>query len=365
MNPIRLIFLPRVAGGPILYRIVEDGRTAERGILTPGLPAPHAEFPAVVVVPGEDAVSRWLALPAGRDVQAAAAAGFLLGDQLAGQRERLHIAVGAPEADGERLAVVVDQARMQAWTDLIAEVAVSPLAVIPDYLLVPETEGAGALAVRLADDAYAVRGRRLALTCDSALLQAVAGPDPQRIDDPAEVERLLALGAAQPLLDLRQGAFAPVSARSTQRVNWLAVLAILAALSVPAVPAVDAFRHHWAAERAEAQAEALAGPPAAGAPGGDAVARLRLRLDRRQATERFPAAIATIFARAQAIEGMELQELLYGDDGALRINIAHANYSDVELLRAGLAPAGLAVEESSTMPEGGRIVSDIVVRPAP
>jgi general secretion pathway protein L len=365
MSPIRLIFLPRDPDAPILYRVVEDGRTAERGALTPGLPAPHADFPAVVVVPGEDVVCRWLALPAGRDVQAAAAAGFLLDDQLAGPRDAMHIAVGPPEADGQRLAAVVDRVRMGAWLDLVAAVAVSPLALVPDHLLLAEPEGEGTLAVRLTDGAYAVRGRRLALTCDAELLRTVAGPDRHVVDDPVEGERLMAAGAGAALFDLRQGAFAPLSARSDRRLNWLALVAALVALSIPAIPAVEAFRHHMAAERASGRSEALAGPATPGAPAADAVARLRARLDRQQAAERFSVAAAAVFAGVQRVEGMELQELLYGEDGALRINVAHPNYSDIELFRAALARSGLAVEESSTMTEGGRIVSDLVVRPQP
>jgi general secretion pathway protein L len=368
MNPVRLILLPRGPDAPILYRVVEDGRTAERGVLTPGQPAPHPDLPAVAVVPGEDVACRWLGLPAGREAQAAAAAGFLLDDQLAGPRETLHIAVGRPEADGQRLAVVVDRARMQAWLDRLAAVAVAPRAVVPDHLLVPEPAGEATAAVRLTDGAYAVRGPRLALTCDADLLEAVAGPGRRIVDDPAEGERLMAAGAEAPPVDLRQGAFAPAGAGPTRRVNWLAVAAGLLALSLPAAPGVEAFRHHLAAERAEGRAQALAGPAPAGAASGDttsgdAVGRLRSRLARRQAAEGFLAAVAAVFAEVRKVDGMELQELLYGEDGALRINVAHPNYTDIELLRTGLVQAGLAVEEASTMTEGDRIVSDLVVRP--
>lgn len=363
MSPTRLIFLPRAPDAPVLYRVVEDGRTAERGALAPGQPAPHAEFPALLVVPGEDVVARWLPLPSGRDAQAAAAAGFLLDDQLAEPREGLHIAVGPPLGDGHRLSLVVDRARMRDWLAAAAAVGVSPRAVTPDYLLAPEPEGEGRLAVRMPDGAYAVRGARLALTCDGELLPVVAGPGVRLVDDPAEAERLMAAGAEGVLPDLRQGEFAPAGTGPARRGRWLLAAALALVVSVPAVPAVEAFRHHWAAERASDRAEALAGPAEPGA--GDAVARLRARLGRLEASERFGAAASAVFAGVQKIEGMELQQLVYGEDGALRINVAHPNYSDVELFRTGLAGEGLTVEESSTVSEGGRIVSDLVVRPRP
>jgi general secretion pathway protein L len=357
MSPLRLILLPRVEGDPIQVRVVADGRVIQRGVLAPDQGG-ASDLPTVAIVPGEDATCRWLALPGGRQAQAAAAAGFLLDDQIAAPRDTLHIAVGPPEADGQRLAVVVDRARMQTWSDLIAALNVRVSAIIPEHLLLPEPEGDEVVYAAVAEGVAAVRGRRLALTCEEDLLAAVAGEGARQLS-PDEADALMAWGAAAPLLDLRQGAFAPAGARVARGgVNRLAVIAVLVGLSILALPAVQAVRHHLAARSAQAEAQALAGPGE-----GEPAVRLREKLDRLQAAERFPAAAAALFSAVESIDGMELQGLLYGGDGALRVSVAHANYSDTEQFRTRLSGEGLDVEESSTVTEGGRIISDLVVRP--
>ena len=353
MSELRLAFLPRSADAPIVFRVVGAGAVAPAAA---GDRAQRADLPTVAVVPGEDCVARWLTLPGGRSAQAAAAAGYLLDDELAGPREALHIAVGPPESDGRRLAIVVDRGRMRAWMAALAAEHVEAVAMAPDYLLIPEPTSEAPVAVPVGDDMVAVRGGRLALTCDQAVLSAVA--QDARAVDAGEADRLLALGAAQPVLDLRQGDFAGnATGGGRPRFSRLQVLAVLAALILVAAPAAEIILNHLAARQAEARAETLAGP-GDGAP----TVRLRQKLERLQASERFPVAVAALFAAVEGIEGMELQGLLYDEQGDLRTSIAHANYSDTEVLRSRLAGAGLTVEESSAMNDGGRIVSDLVLR---
>jgi len=359
MSPLRLILLPRTEGAPIPYRIVVDGRIARRGVLDRAQPG-DADLPTLVAVPGEDAVCRWLALPGGRAVQAAAAARFLLDEELAAPRDSLHVAVGAPEPDGQRLAVVVDRVRMQSWIDRLSALGIRVLAIVPDHLLLPEPPGDEVVYAAVDVAMAAVRGRRLAITGEEALLAVVAGERGRRLV-PDDADAMMAAGAASPLIDLRQGDFAPAGERGRRAgANRGAVLAALVLLSLLAVPAVEATRHTLAARAAEAEAEALAGPGS-----GVAAARLQARLDRLQAAERFPATAAALFTAVESIDGMELQGMLYDSEGALRVSVAHLNYSDTELFRTRVARDGLAVEESSAVAEEGRIVSDLIVRPQP
>ena len=268
-----------------------------------------------------------------------------------------------PPAD-ERLVAIVDRERMQAWMEAAASMGVDPDAVTPDHLLLPEPEPDDpALAVHVGE-ALAVRGARLALTTDAELLPLVMGERAYReIQDRQDAEHLFAIGATRPLFDLRQGAFGRAGERGANRPSRLALLAAAVGLLVLAPPAVTAVRHSLAAREAMAEAERLAGPSS-----GETVApaaRLRQRLARIRAGERFPTSAAAVFAAIEGVEGMELQSLLYGDDGAFRASVRHMNYSDVESLRAGLTRAGMTVEESSAVPEQGRILSGLVVRPRP
>lgn len=359
---LRLVFLPR-GDEPARWWLLAGGAVAERGLWRQGAADPRPGMRTIVVVPGEAAACRWLALPAGSDAQVASAAGFLLEDELAQPRERLHIALGPAGADGVRMVVIVDRERMRAWLSAVDEYGLSPSAVTPDHLLLPEPGGEETLAVALGER-YAVRGTRLSLTCEPDLMPLVLGDRPcVRVDEPGAAERLMAGGAGGVLLDLRQGAFAPARAGAGRTRRVAAVLGALLLLSIPALPALKAVRYDMAAAQAERDAAALAGPARPGEP-ADPVARLSMRLQRARTAAALPSAAAAVFTAVEGIEGMELQSLLYRD-GVFHLTAAHTNYSDIQVLRSALEASGLSVHESSAATAEDRIVSDLVLRPSP
>jgi type II secretory pathway component PulL len=90
-----------------------------------------------------------------------------------------------------------------------------------------------------------------------------------------------------------------------------------------------------------------------------------VRLNRLRAAEAFPAAASALFTAVQGVEGMELQSLLYNEDGSLGATVLHPNYSDVEVLKAALARSNLLVEEKSAVDDEGRVLSDIAIRRRP
>jgi len=357
MTPVRLVFLPRDPDAVPAALILEHGRAVSRGAYA--LSEPFERGRTILAVPGEAATARWLALPAGRDAQVAQAAAYLLEEELAVPRQRLHVALGPPAAEGERLVVVAESAAMEDWLARAAALGLAPDAIVPDHLLLPAPqEEEPALALPM-DQAVAVRGDRLAFTAEDDLVPLVMGEKPYRlVEDGAEIERLLAQGAAALPVDLRQGAFAPPRRGGARPFARAAVLAGLLLASVAAVPLASAARDEIGARQAAARIESLAGP-GAGAP----VERLRARLASLQAADRFPAAAAAVFAGVQAVEGMELQMLTYGEDGAMRASVRHANYSDVEVLKTQLARAGFTAQETSATPGEGSIVSDLLVKP--
>jgi general secretion pathway protein L len=349
---VRLLFLPR-EGEAFRAWLVRDGRVLDRHA-----PVDGVDLPTIAVAPGEDVLCRWLDLPEGRDAQVAAAAGFLIEDELAQPRETLHVALGPRATGGKRLAVFVDREQMRAWAESLGGVPRID-ALVPDCLLAPQPDGDGPRAIRLGD-VWLVRKPERALTVELDLLSLVIPDDAERTDAQADVEALVARGAEAPLFDLRQGVFAPASGRSSAPIRTPILLAGLLALSILAVPAAQATRHAFAADRATAELKRLSGV----SDGPEAVSRLQAKLDRMRATERFPAEASAIFTAIERIEGMELQSLLYDEQGVFHLSAAHANYSDVEVLRSGVADAGLAVQELSAAPADGRILSDLLLRPA-
>lgn len=363
MSLTRLIILPWRHGEAAWYRVTDENGVLERGPIA-AAPAPHADLRTVLVVPGVEVLCRWLSLPRGQDAQVAAAAALMLEDELAGSREDLHVALGAPEPDGTRLVVVADRVRMQAWLDDAAALGVRPSAVCPDHLLLPDPdpEGDEALAV-VVDETALVRGQGLALSCDAELLPLIMAGRPYRLVEAGpETERLTSARAARPPIDLQQGAFSRADAgRSRVRPARAPILAALLLASLVALPVVQAGRAELAIHRAAQRIGTLAGEPRAGS-AGKALTRLRAQSARIRAAEAFPLRAAALFAAIEGVEGMQVQTLLYGQDGVLRATLDHVNYSDVELLRRALARSGLTVEEKSAVVDQGRVLSDVAVR---
>jgi general secretion pathway protein L len=259
---------------------------------------------------------------------------------------------------------VVDRERMRAWLDAAAALGVQPAAVVPDHLMLDGPEEDETVAVVIGAVAL-VRGPRLALSCDAGLLPLVMGERPYRlVEAPGEAERLACAAAAHPPVDLQQGVFARGGMGQDRAWKGPLILAGLLAASLVAVPVVQTLRYELATSAAVSRIDALAGPPAPGLP-AEGPARLAVRVNRLRAAEAFPSTAAALFAAIQGVDGMELQSLLYREDGTLNATVAHANYSDVEVLKTTLARSNLLVEEKSAVTDQGGVKSDITVRARP
>ena len=63
--------------------------------------------------------------------------------------------------------------------------------------------------------------------------------------------------------------------------------------------------------------------------------------------------------------GTQLDTLAYSDEGGLRARIAYSNYSDIDQFVAAGRGLGLDIRQESTVTEGARVTSDLVVRRTP
>lgn len=366
MKRTRLIFLPedpQAAPGYLLLN--EFGEPVARGIQALQAETPAAPTIVVLVVPGADAVARWLQLPGRNDLQVRAAARLLLEDEQA-LDEPVHLALGAVEADGERLVVSVAERRMQAWMDAARLHGLAPDVVIPDHLLLPEPEDDGVVVADLGGR-LAVRGRRLAFTAEPELAPVILA---DRVCHPVTgaeaVERLLADGVGRWPVDLLQGDFAPRDKALPARRDLIRIGALAAALALSplVLDAAQALRLTLAARTIEHQtaAEAAAVLPR-GVPINDPAVQAAERLQRLElAAGGGPAGLAAqLFRHLQRLDQAQVEGLIVSPDGALRATISHVNYSDIELLSDGLRSEGVSLREEATREEGGRIVSDVIL----
>jgi len=362
--PTRLVLLSHAADAPSLSLVIEDGRVRERRALEPDPAAPPEPMRTVMVVPGADAVVRWLELPVRTEAQAGPAAAYLLEDQLAAPRERLQLTLGPPEADGQRMVVVVDRAVMEGWLERAMTLGVFPDVVLPDHLTLPIPEDGAAEAVRFGE-VLAVRAERLAFTGEADLVPLLVGERALReIEDPGEIERLLIAAALEPPVNLLHTASASVPAPSAwSQLRAAAVLLGLLALTPLALSAVNIVRYDRAAREADARAEARARavlPRAVAVT--DADAQIRARITRLRSSEGFASSAAALFNALERAPGMELEALNYTPGQPLRATVRYARPGDLDAFRSAAEAAGMTVETGGATVVGGRLLSAVSLR---
>ena len=100
-----------------------------------------------VLVPGTDVALSKVAVPTRNRSRMAAAVPYLLEDQLAGDVEQAHFALGERNAEGRVAVAVVSQARMNSWLARIAEAGLHVDRLVPESLLVPYQPDAWTLLI--------------------------------------------------------------------------------------------------------------------------------------------------------------------------------------------------------------------------
>ncbi|HEX2558749.1 type II secretion system protein GspL [Phenylobacterium sp.] len=371
MTAWRLIFIPSDHQAAPAVRVIDaEGRIFERGTLQIGPNPAPAGARTVLVAPGMDVAVHWLQLPTRNDVQARAAAALLLEERLARPAGEAHLALGPRDAEDHRLAAAVEKSRMQSWASLAGLHGVRPDLVVPDHLLLPEPDGEEVFAADMGGW-LAVRGRRLAFSCEPDMLEVLL-PDRsvRRTDDEAALAKLWAKALAAPAVNLLQGDFDPARAEQVapRDLRRAAVLAAVALIAPALVLGVQAWRYDRAADAAE---RAAAAQVATVLPNGQAVTDPLAQAQARLAGLELAAgggpisASAQLFAAVETIQEAQVETLIVSPEGEVRAGISHTNYSDVELLREAMRKAGLAFREESSREEGGRLMSDVIVGSRP
>lgn len=368
MKPTRLILIPTLTGQPAPYMIVApDGGVLLRGVLTLDAVERPEPMRTVAICPGADVSVRWLDLPAGGAAQLRAAAAWRLREDLAATPDRVATVVGPPAGpDQPRLVAVVSQSLLQAWTDYLEALGVRAEILVPDMLTLAEPEDeATVLAVTFGEN-VALRGRRFAVTVQPDLVDLVAGDRRVvAVQDARVVERALAAAALSPAINLLDTG---ARDRTGARVGWKRAAGLAAAVLVSPLllTAAAAARDDMAAGRLEAEAItaiAAAAPDLAREP--DPVVALRRRAETAPPPGGLTAAAAALFTAVEAVDGAELDMLAAGPDAGVKATVSHPAYSDMEPITRRMAEAGMAVTETATLDDAGRVVSDISIGARP
>lgn len=362
MSRIRIVTLPQDLTEPPQVLVIESGALLQRGPASMSEPA--APMRTVAVAPGGAVLTRRLRLPTRSDQQARSGAELELADDLASDIAEAHVAVGPLQEDGHRLVCVVADARMRAWSDLLAAYGLCADVLLPDHLVLPEpADGAAANCARRGGE-VAVRGART-FTADEEIAALLLG-EAEVADRSAEWERWLVEAAHQPPINLLQAEFDPGRGEKVAPRRWrrLAVLAAMLIASPVAVTIAKAANDQIDAGRIEREtrgrlASVLPRGVAITDPAGQAQARLA---QARIAAGGGPAALsAALFETVEQIDQAQVESLISMPDGSLRATLSFANITDLEVLRAEARRAGLAFREEGAREEGGRALGDVML----
>lgn len=331
-----LVFVDETGAPGCWLRLAEGG--VDCGVASDELPAAGR---TVLAVPGEAVAIHWLDLDGGlAPAQAAAAARLMLADASAEPLADMHAAVGRAEA-GLTPVAMVPSARLAAW---LAAAPFDPDAVVPSpMLLAPPEQGYVRREIGAVSDYRALAS---AFALEPELAAAIVGDAPVETVDEAGFEARLPDLLAGPPLDLRQGGFARrrrwrIEGGRTRRIAMLAILLGLVSLAVQVAAILS---YTFAADRLEAETEALAAA-GGGGPG-------------------FSAAASMLFEAIRATPNVELSRLEYRADGSLAATVMMDSPATLAALQDRLEQAGLRVEPGEQRTAGGRPVAELTVRAA-
>lgn len=288
-----------------------------------------------LAVPGTEVAIHWLDLAGDlAPAQAAAAARLMLTDASAEPLANMHVAAGRPE-NGLTPVALAPVGRMEEW------VGGDPDLIIPETLLLPPP--ATGLVRRGLDH----RGLAQAFSVEPELAELLVGDAPVEEIGEEAFEAGLAGALAEPVLNLRQGAFAKRRRWRVEsgRLRRLALLAAALALFSLIVQIAAIMRYSFAADRLEAEAAALGPVAAASRPGFGALAPL-------------------LFEAVRATPNLELTRLEYRSDGSLAASVSVDSAATLAAFRARAEASGLRVEGGALGGAGGRPGAELVLRPA-
>ena len=322
---------------------------------------------------------------------------FMLEESLAEDIEGLHFA-RRESAPGQLSVAVVSRARMAQWQEQLGEFAALPNWV-PEPLLLPWEAGQWTLVLEPQQALLrygACAGTTLEPDLLPALLTALAAEaDPEALvvygaDEARDLEllppelrpraqwrrgglgdALLLSAAAGPLLNLRQGDFAPRLPLERWWRQWRAVAALLLVAVAAHLLAgwldLRSLRAENLALRAEIERIYRDVNPRGAVV--DAEKQLRRQLEAlggAESTARFASLLEPLGRLIAAQQGTMLASLNYNQrSGELRVNLIAPDFAAVESIRAGLVAAGQVAALENSSRSGDRVRARLTLQAEP
>jgi general secretion pathway protein L len=255
---------------------------------------------------------------------------------------------------------------MASWVERLASAGFEWAPIVPETLLLPVPEEGVIRYDR--DDVSLFRATAEAFAIEPDIAELiVAGRPLARVDD-AVVEAGMRDLVEDPLLDLRQGAFArrrrwrvdPVVVR---RAAMLVVAILLVTL---AIQLASILRYTLAADALEAETRRVAAHALPRNPGvtnpsvelGDRLVQLR------GGGAGYAEASAALFGAIKAVPNVELNALSFSPDGSLRATLAADNPAILDEVARRVETGGFRAELGPPRNGGGRRVADLIVTPS-
>lgn len=350
---LRLLLLPEAGDGIATCLTLDaSGRVLGRVRPTAAEPLPPcgAGMRDILAVPASATRIALLAQQAHSRAQARAAALRMFEGDLAIDHDELHVAVSEPLANGSRLAVAAASGCMRDWLARSGALGMRPHSVVPDALLLPQADGDRWQVVEH-DARWLVRGPGAAFSAEPALAARLVPSTAQDVvDDPDQVEALLACGAVDPAIDLRQGEFAVASGSGVDRRarNRIAIAAGLLLASPLLLLLAGGLRDELAARTLQARAQERVDAALPGGHGPPA-SRTAAGLAGSRAGERTAADLGALVAAVTTTADGALEGLHY-DAGQWRIELSHPAPAPPQALLEALAGAGMPATVLETRP---------------
>lgn len=369
-----VVLLGNAADAPALRLAVDaDGAILSRERLVPAAPCPAGPTArgrrTVVVVPGSEAPAEWLEIPANGGAPARAAARAMLRERLARDADAVHIALAADRGAGTACAVAVEAGAMDRWLGHAAALGLCPDALLPDHVALPPPDGEAAV-VAVRDGDWLVRTAGRSFRAEPALAGLVLeGRARETVVDAADVEAMLARGAASASLNLLQDRYAPAGASRSGPRAWrrAVLLAALALASVPLLWAAEAVRHVVSARALEAgTADMVAAALPATVRGHAPVDAVRAAVARSQAHDAFPRAFGALAAGVGQSADSAIERLSWQAGAPLRASVLHRQPEATVALEAAAAASGLQLAVAGTRQADGGLATEVeLVEAAP
>lgn len=347
---------------------VADGLVSDSGAGDDWRDVLGNEARVIALVPADEAPVRWIELPDLTAAQAQAAARLATADTVLGDPQSLHIAAGAPLADGRVPTAAVSRAAMADWTEQLAAMELRADAIVPIAALPPPPPADQALRVEWGQDALLVTSA-MSAPADPAL-DALRVGTAEIKQAPADAPMLWLADLSNHVpLDLMQGDYAQrrSAAFTPSQQRWLIRLTVAALLLAVALPLAQMWV--WSRTVAAADARTLAVAKSAGIAASDA-ATAEAEIDRRLAARgggplALSAPLGGLYRALQAQPAVALRSLSHVANGTLTVTLASPRTQEVNAVLTDLQARGFVVTAQAMAGSDGMQMANITIRAVP